>query len=161
MRKTPAPLSAAIAKPIPAVKPTAGTTATLEKKPAPRMTATAKTPAPATKPAVKPKPIAAAAVKTLPVKAQNAKAAPPAPKAVAETHATYFAGAAGRAWRMSGKHAVAYVHTAALAGELLQTEPRQVAGSAMAIYYDRKGRPFAWQFRFDAARWAEVTGRLL
>ncbi len=62
---------------------------------------------------------------------------------------------------MSGKHAVAYVHTAALAGELLGSEPRQVAGSAMAVYYDRKGRPFAWQFRFDAARWAEVTGRLV
>ena len=82
-------------------------------------------------------------------------------RSVAETPATYFTGAAGRAWRMSGKHAVAYVHTAALAGELLATEPRQVAGSAMAVYYDRKGRPFAWQFRFDAARWAEVTGRLL
>ena len=82
-------------------------------------------------------------------------------KAVAETPASYFTGAAGRAWRMSGKHAVAYVHTATLAGELLATEPRQVAGSAMAVYYDRKGRPFAWQFRFDAARWAEVIGRLV
>ncbi len=90
---------------------------------------------------------------------KTAKPVPPA--VVAETPATYFAGAAGRAWRMSGKHAVAYVHTAALAGELLATEPRQVAGSAMAVYYDRKGRPFAWQFRFDTARWAEVTGRLL
>ena len=146
MRKTPAPSS-----PAPIVKPTAKTPTpekmpTLEKKPMPK----------------------AAAVKTLLAKAVPlaktvplAKAVPPAPKVVAETPATYFAGAAGRAWRMSGKHAVAYVHTAALAGELLQTEPRQVAGSAMAIYYDRKGRPFAWQLRFDAARWAEVTGRLL
>jgi hypothetical protein len=82
-------------------------------------------------------------------------------RAVAETPAAYFAGAAGRAWRMSGKHAVAYVHTAALAGELLATEPRRLAGAAMAVYYDRKGRPFAWQFRFDSARWAEVTSRLL
>ncbi len=95
-------------------------------------------------------------------KAPTAKApAEKAVKAVAETPATYFTGAAGRAWRMSGKHAVAYVHTAALAGELLGFEPRQVAGSAMAVYYDRKGRPFAWQFRFDATRWAEVTGRLI
>ena len=100
----------------------------------------------------------------LPVQPAAVKRATPKPApaaAVAETPATYFAGTAGRAWRMSGRHAVAYVHTAALAGELLQTEPRQVAGAAMAVYYDRKGRPFAWQFRFDTARWAEVTGRLL
>ena len=90
-------------------------------------------------------------------KSPTAKAAP---KLAAETPAAYFAGAAGRAWRMSGKHAVAYVHTAALAGELLATEPRRVAGAAMAVYYDRKGRPFAWQFRFDTARWSEVIGRL-
>lgn len=140
MRKTPAPLS-----PAPIAKPTA-------KTPTPK-----KTPTPEKKPTPK-----AVAVKTLLAKTvPPAKAVPLAPKVVAETPATYFAGAAGRAWRMSGKHAVAYVHTAALAGELLQTEPRQVAGSAMAIYYDRKGRPFAWQLRFDAARWAEVTGRLL
>ena len=126
----------------PAPTPISTPTPTLEKKPA------AKTPAPKT---VKPTPIA--------TKTPAPKPAPPA--VVAETPATYFAGAAGRAWRMSGKHAVAYVHTAALASELLGAEPRQVAGSAMAVYYDRKGRPFAWQFRFDTARWAEVTGRLL
>ena len=117
---------------------------------------------------IAPKPIAPkpTALKTVSQKALGPKAAPTAEairpaKIVAETPSTYFAGAAGRAWRMSGKHAVAYVHTAALASELLQTEPRQVAGSAMAVYYDRKGRPFAWQFRFDTARWAEVTGRLV
>ena len=104
---------------------------------------------------------AAKTVAKAPTSKTPPKPAPPVPKVVAETPATYFAGAAGRAWRMSGKHAVAYVHTAALAGELLATEPRQVAGSAMAVYYDRKGRPFAWQFRFDTTRWAEVTGRLL
>ena len=109
-----------------------------------------KTPAPA--------PAKIAPVKPVPIKPAPAK---PTPKIVAETPAVYFAGAAGRAWRMSGKHAVAYVHTAALAGELLETEPRRLAGAAMAVYYDRKGRPFAWQFRFDTARWAEVTGRLL
>lgn len=113
-----------------------------------------KTPAPASTPLLEKKPTPKAAAKT-----PAPKAAPPA--VVAETPSTYFAGTAGRAWRMSGKHAVAYVHTAALASELLGAEPRQVAGSAMAVYYDRKGRPFAWQFRFDTARWAEVTGRLL
>ncbi len=98
--------------------------------------------------------------KPAPAKTVQTKAAAPV-RVAAETPATYFTGAAGRAWRMSGKHAVAYVHTAALAGELLATEPRQLAGTAMAVYYDRKGRPFAWQFRFDTARWAEVTARLL
>lgn len=108
------------------------------------------------------------AVKSIAVKPAAVKAAQPTKTperkptaAVAETPAAYFAGAAGRAWRMSGKHAVAYVHTAALAGELLATEPRRLAGAAMAVYYDRKGRPFAWQFRFDTARWAEVTQRLV
>lgn len=121
-----------------------------------------KTPAPlptqpaSSKTAVKP------AVKPAPAKKSPAVRLPEKPAAtVADTPANSFTGAAGRAWRMSGKHAVAYVHTAALAGELLQTEPRRVAGSAMAVYYDRKGRPFAWQFRFDTARWAEVTGRLV
>lgn len=66
----------------------------------------------------------------------------------------------GHAWRMSGKHAVAYVRDAALAGELTETEPRHLARSAMAVYYDRKGKPFAWQVRFDVARWDEVVGRL-
>ena len=117
-------------------------------------------PAPAKPIAVKPAPAKPAPAK--PAVAVKAPAAPKAPpRIIAETPAAYFAGAAGRAWRMSGKHAVAYVHTAALAGELLATEPRRVAGAAMAVYYDRKGRPFAWQFRFDTARWAEVTGRLM
>ena len=167
MRKTPAPLSA------PFVKPTAKMP-TLEKKLPLKVTASAKTlvpkampvkaPAAKSTPAPAAKSTPAPAAKSTPAPATRLTAKTPAAKPVkviAETPATYFAGVAGRAWRMSGKHAVAYVHTAALAGELLQTEPRQVAGSAMAIYYDRKGRPFAWQFRFDTARWAEVTGRLL
>ncbi len=136
MRKTPSPLPV---QPAAAVKPAS--------------TKLSATKAPATK---------APAAKALAAKATITKTpAEKAVKAVAETPASYFTGAAGRAWRMSGKHAVAYVHTAALASELLATEPRQVAGSAMAVYYDRKGRPFAWQFRFDAARWAEVTQRLV
>ena len=119
------------------------------------------TPAPA--PIRAPAPAKTSPVKT-PVKASalkpklNRTHAAPAERAAAPV--ACFQGAAGRAWRMSGKHAVAYVHTAALAGELLETEPRRVASAAMAVYYDRKGRPFAWQFRFDAARWSEVVGRL-
>jgi len=69
-------------------------------------------------------------------------------------------GAAGQAWRMSGKYAVAYLRNAVLAGELLATEPRHLAKAAMAVYYDRKGKAFAWQVRFDAERWDEVVARL-
>jgi len=134
--------------------------------------------APAKEVSVKAPPVQAAPVKEVPAKVAPApaKAAPPraakkipvragpsapAPvRVVAETPATYFCGEGGRAWRMSGKHAVAYVRDAALAGELLATEPRHLAKSAMAVYYDRKGKPFAWQLRFDSARWDEVLGRL-
>ena len=94
-----------------------------------------------------------------PVVKPNAKAKlpvlPPA-RVIAET-----TGAGGRAWKMSGRHAVAYVHDAVLAGELLATDPKRVAQAAMAVYYDRKGKPFAWQLRFDANRWDEVVARLL
>ena len=92
--------------------------------------------------------------KTIPVKA--AAPAPPQPvRVIVET-----TGASGRAWRMSSRYAVAYVKDAALAGELLATEPRHLAKAAMAVYYDRKGKAFAWQVRFDADRWDEVVGRL-
>ncbi len=137
-------------------------------------------PAPIKRP-LRPLPVKASAPKAVSIKTPPLKAAPlkPAPlksarkipvqvipsasapvRAIAETPATYFAGEGGRAWRMSGKHAVAYVRDAGLAGELLATEPRYLAKSAMAVYYDRKGRPFAWQVRFDSARWEEVLGRL-
>ena len=68
--------------------------------------------------------------------------------------------AGGRLWKMSGRHSVAYVQDAALAGELLATDPRNLPKAAMAVYYDKKGRAFAWQVRFDAARWEELAKRL-
>ena len=104
------------------------------------------------------KPVPKTAAKTIPVKA--AASSPVPVRVVAETPAAYFAGAGGHAWRMSSRYAVAYVRDANLAGELLATEPRYLAKAAMAVYYDRKGKPFAWQFRFDTTRWAEVVGRL-
>ena len=61
---------------------------------------------------------------------------------------------------MAGRHGVAYVKDAALAGELLATEPKNLAKAAMAVYYDRKGKAFAWQVRFDTDRWEEVAKRL-
>ena len=68
--------------------------------------------------------------------------------------------AAGKLWKMSGRHGVAYIRDAVLAGELLQTDPKNLARAAMAVYYDRKGRAFAWQVRFDTDRWEEFIGRL-
>lgn len=130
-RPTPVEESVPDAAPTPAVAP---------RKPAPSTATSTKT------------------AKTISVRAVSSS--PASVRVVAETPATYFAGAGGRAWRMSGKHAVAYVGDAALAGELLATEPRHLAKSAMAVYYDRKGKPFAWQLRFDTARWEEVVGRL-
>lgn len=61
---------------------------------------------------------------------------------------------------MSSRHAVAYLRCAVLASELLATDTRHLANAAMAVYYDRKGKAFAWQVRFDAERWEEVTARL-
>ena len=69
--------------------------------------------------------------------------------------------AQGKLWKMSGRHGVAFVHNAVLAGELLQTDPKNVTQAAMAVYYDKKGRAFAWQVRFDTNRWEEVTRRLI
>ena len=66
----------------------------------------------------------------------------------------------GSLWRMSGRHGVAYVRDAALAGELLATDPRNLGKMAMAVYYDRKGKAFAWQVRFDTDRWEEVVRRM-
>ena len=69
-------------------------------------------------------------------------------------------GADGHAWKMNGKHAVAYLRCPTLASELLATDSRHLAQEAMAIYYDRKGKAFAWQISFDTERWEEVTARL-
>jgi hypothetical protein len=66
----------------------------------------------------------------------------------------------GVLWKMSGKNGVAYVKDAVIAGELLATEPKNLAKRAMAVYYDKKGKAFAWQVRFDTDRWEEVMRRL-
>ncbi len=109
-----------------------------------------------------PMPPAKTAAAMKPVVKPNAKAKPPVPAPPAPVRVVAeAAGAEGRAWKMSGRHAVAYVHNAVLAGELLATDPKRVAQAAMAVYYDRKGKPFAWQLRFDANRWDEVVARLL
>ncbi len=111
----------------------------------------------------RPRNVAPTAVPAKPPRAQKprvrtpraASPAPPVPRPV-----TTVALTGGQAWKMNGRYGVAYVRDAALAGELLAVEPKRLAGAAMAVYYDKKGRAFAWQVRFDAARWDDVLRRL-
>jgi hypothetical protein len=88
----------------------------------------------------------------------RAKAAVPVQPAVRVIPETCFAG--GKLWKMSGRNGVAFVYDASLAMELLKTDPKNLPKTAMAVYYDKKGRAFAWQVRFDTDRWDEVTKRL-
>ena len=86
------------------------------------------------------------------------KKATPAPATTRVIPESIFAG--GRLWKMSGRHGVAYVQDATLAGELLATDPKNLPQAAMAVYYDKKGRAFAWQVRFDTERWEDLVKRL-
>jgi hypothetical protein len=95
-----------------------------------------------------------------PAEKRTPKRAAKSPPPTALRTAQEKSGADGLAWKMNGKHAVAYLRCPALASELLATDSRHLAREAMAIYYDRKGKAFAWQVRFDAERWEEVTARL-
>lgn len=86
----------------------------------------------------------------------NLRPKPPAPaRVVAESVFER-----GSLWKMNGKSGAAYVKDAALACELLATDAKKLAKSAMAVYYDKKGKAFAWQVRFDLDRWDEVLHRL-
>lgn len=102
-----------------------------------------------------PKPPVPKTIKNVPVKAVKKQAPAETVRVVPETLLT-----SGAVWKMSGKNGVAYVQNAALAGELLATDPKNLAKAAMAVYYDKKGRAFAWQVRFDTDRWDEVMKRL-
>lgn len=88
----------------------------------------------------------------------KAKPAVPAPPAVRLERELALEG--GTLWRMSGRHAVAYVQNASLACALLAVETRHLARRAMAVYYDKKGRAIAWQVRFDTQHWDDVLRRL-
>lgn len=113
-----------------------------------------KTTPPAKKPSPKTPPRKAAWPKGAPVRAASKPASEPV-RVVAEP---VLAG--GSLWKMSGRNGVAYVRDAALAGELLRTDLKNLTRAAMAVYYDKKGRAFAWQVRFDTERWEEVVKRL-
>jgi len=58
----------------------------------------------------------------------------------------------GRIWPMSERDWVAYTTDRARAAAILGRPERDLALRAMAVYYDTKGRPFAWQLRFDSRR---------
>lgn len=104
------------------------------------------------------KPTTAKPVAVKPTVATNTKAAVPAPSAVRLERELLLEG--GMLWRMSGRHAVAYVQNASLACALLSVESRHLARHAMAVYYDKKGRAIAWQVRFDTQHWDDVLRRL-
>jgi len=93
-----------------------------------------------------------------PKAAGKAKTAMPTPDTVRVERDLALEG--GRLWRMSGRHAVAYVHSAGLACALLAVETRHLARHAMAVYYDKKGRAIAWQVRFDTQHWDDVMRQL-
>jgi hypothetical protein len=145
--------------------------ATPAKQAAPRVTAQKAVSAKATKPAIshdKPTPSKAAKAMTSEVNPSPPKAIKvTAPQAKTKREAAAPARiaditplAGGEIWRMAGKNGVAYVTSSALAGQLLATDPRNLIKKAMAVYYDKKGRAYAWQIRFDTDRWEEVAQRL-
>ncbi len=81
---------------------------------------------------------------------------------------------ASRVWKDGTRRGIAYVEgrdvaekVASAAGRpFVATTARNATaleaqeallGGAMAVYSDRRGRPFAWQIPFDIAHWEQVT----
>jgi hypothetical protein len=74
-----------------------------------------------------------------------------------------------RVWKDGTRRAIAYVEGREVAETLKETlgkvqeEVRKVSKeealtkAAMAVYLDKKGKPFAWQFAFDVALWERVS----
>ncbi|MBI3944344.1 MAG: hypothetical protein HY321_00320 [Armatimonadetes bacterium] len=62
-------------------------------------------------------------------------------------------------WRLGTGHGIAYVESRDLALGLIRdglTKHRTLEG-AMAVYYTRRGRAFAWQLLFPTERWDGVA----
>ena len=81
----------------------------------------------------------------------------------------------GQMWRDSSRRGIAYVEGRAGLERVMtatgrtaaQPTRRTVGGDSetladgiMAVYTDRRGRPFAWQVRFDLGLWEAVTAAL-
>ncbi len=77
---------------------------------------------------------------------------------------------ASRMWKDGTRRGIAYVEgrevaervlTAAGRAPVVATPPRAAKDNAaldgaMAVYTDKKGKPFAWQFPFDIKEWEAV-----
>ena len=81
----------------------------------------------------------------------------------------------GQMWRDSSRRGIAYVEGRAglervmtATGRVAAQPTRRTSGGdsetladgIMAVYTDRRGRPFAWQVRFDLGLWEAVTAAL-
>ena len=66
----------------------------------------------------------------------------------------------GRIWPMTERDWVAYTTDRARAAAILGRPERDLARRAMAVYYDAKGRPFAWQVRFETRKVKAVRALL-
>lgn len=85
---------------------------------------------------------------------------------------------AGKVWKYGTRRGIAYVENRATAEQVMQLSGRHIEAAtakpsrrgaaaavpaetalngAMAVYLDRKGRPFAWQIPFDIGYWEQVT----
>jgi hypothetical protein len=77
---------------------------------------------------------------------------------------------ASRIWKDGTRRGIAYIEGKEQADRILAAVGRTTGewsarrpngenalGTAMAVYTDQKGRPFAWQIPFDIARWDEMN----
>lgn len=84
---------------------------------------------------------------------------------------------ASRVWKDGTRRGIAYVEGQETARKVMEatgrgarTAPRRrgAAGNveeaklegAMAVYSDRRGRPFAWQIPFDIGQWERVSAMI-
>ncbi|MDX1933667.1 MAG: hypothetical protein SFU56_13805 [Capsulimonadales bacterium] len=80
---------------------------------------------------------------------------------------------ASRMWKDGTRRGIAYIEGREQADRVLAvvgrttgvaqktpSDSEKALGTAMAVYTDRKGRPFAWQIPFDITRWDELNALL-
>lgn len=71
---------------------------------------------------------------------------------------------ASRLWRDGTRRGIAYVEDRSVAEQMLGAAGHRLRAAvdgvpegAMAVYLDRRGRPFAWQISFDIGHWERVA----
>lgn len=70
---------------------------------------------------------------------------------------------ASRIWKDGARRGIAYVEDRVVAEQVLCAagcQKRRAGGmpeGAMAVYLDRRGRPFAWQIPFDIGNWERIA----